>query len=475
MFCRKCGYELLDDANFCPKCGEKVERVEEPVKEEPVKADSEETKTEDKGVVYELKPIEHVADYTEDVDGKEKINWRDLITLDNIERFAPIAALIPLAMAVLVSFVGKLLFLVFGSFLVGRAFCLFLMFILKAAFIVATGAAASGLIYVVITRKDTELVRSWITPIGTIAAFLSCVGMAFNWGGAAWLFGVISVAMGLEFFIRIVIAGYPIDSPMDPEAAINAYKRMYENYKEKYSEKKETVEAERAAASDEVNTVDTQCTEVAVKEDVPESVFDGTGLDLFGLSILTVILCIITLGLATPWMICKIYSWKTSHTVINGKRLTFTGMGGSLLGHWILWELLIIVTAGIYGFFVHVAIRKWALKHTFIEGEPIVPESDESYFDGGSFAYFGYGLLSGLLLLITCCLAFPWVMSILQKWDTKHQVINGRRLVFDGSGLGFLGEFIVIFFLSIITLGIYSSWGMVRMNKYIVRHTSFAD
>ena len=64
-------------------------------------------------------------------------------------------------------------------------------------------------------------------------------------------------------------------------------------------------------------------------------------------------------------------------------------------------------------------------------------------------------------------------MAMLRKWDTKHQVISNRRLVFSGTGLGFLGEFIIIFVLSIITLGIYIPWGTVRMNKYIIRNTDF--
>lgn len=174
-------------------------------------------------------------------------------------------------------------------------------------------------------------------------------------------------------------------------------------------------------------------------------------------------------------MICKIYKWRLSHTVINGKRLTFTGSGGSLLGHWILWEILTVITCGIYGLFVHVALRKWELQHTYIDGEPIVANGNESYFDGGSMAYVGYSLLGGLLLAVTCGLAYPWVMAMIQKWDTKHQVINRRRLEFSGSGLGFLGEYLIILIFTVITCGIYAPWGTVRMNKYIISHTDFVN
>lgn len=151
----------------------------------------------------------------------------------------------------------------------------------------------------------------------------------------------------------------------------------------------------------------------------------------------------------------------------------FTGNGASLLGHWILWEILCIVTCGIYGLFMYVALRKWTMSHTYIEGEPISPNGNDSYFDGDVFSYVGYSIVSALILMVTCGLAYPWVMAMIQKWDTGHQVINGRRLAFSGSGAGFLGEYLIIFILSIITCGIYAPWGTVRMNKYIIRHTDF--
>lgn len=208
---------------------------------------------------------------------------------------------------------------------------------------------------------------------------------------------------------------------------------------------------------------------------IQESKFDGAGIELLGYMLLASLVTTVTCGIAAPWMICKIYKWRISHTVINGKRLTFSGTGGSLFGHYILWTFLTIITLGIYGFFMFVAIRKWELSHTYIEGEPMDEASGQSFFDGGTLAFIGYGLLGTLLLVITCGIAYPWVMSMLQKWDAGHQVINGRRLNFDGNGLGFLGEYLLIMLFTIITCGIYSPWATVRMNRYIIKHTSFIN
>lgn len=487
MFCRKCGCQLNDDAKFCPQCGEKVIRVEEKnpeVKEDEVKV-SVEKPEQDVKTVHPDEKKENGTDQaqaasecsingrderredsnihmTQSVQDKntggvddEKINWKEYLTIENIERFAPVAALLPLAMAVVVSVLGGILFHTIGNFFVGYSVCKVVLFLLKTLFILVTAAATGGLIYIIINQKDMSMVNTWITPVVTFMAFLSCLGIAFHWSAVAWIFGVIAVIFGLEFLARIVIDGQPMESSINPGEAFRTYKQYYDNYREKYPT---TKDLEKAGIADPEN-----------------SKFDGSGLQLFGYMLLAVIVSAITCGIATPWMICKVYKWRMSHTIINGKRLTFTGSGGSLLGHWIIWEILTIITCGIYGFFTYVALAKWQLKHTFIEGEPIVANGNESYFDGNSFAFFGYGLLGSLLCIVTCGLAFPWVMAMIQKWYTKHEVINSRRLVFSGSGLGFLGEYLIIFVLSVITCGIYYSWGIVRMNKYIIRHTDFEN
>lgn len=417
MFCRFCGREITGKEEFCPGCGQRVTGVE-----------------------------------TNGTENEEKKNWKDYITMDHIERFAPAAALVPLGMALVVGIIGGILFLIF-PWGVGRGVANVIVFLLKAIFCVTTLGATVGLSYVVVKEKDMANIWAWIAPAATFCAFISCISIAFSWNIVAWIFGLIAFVIGLELLARITIAGNSMDSKMDPAVALETYKGFYQSYREKYPT---TKDLERAGAVDTEN-----------------SYFDGNGIELLGYTLLATIISVVTCGIATPWMICKLNKWRLEHTVINGKRLTFNGTGGSLLGHWILWEILTIITCGIYGFFTYVALRKWELNHIFIDGEPIIPNQTTSYFDGNSFEFLGYGLLGGLLLCVTCGIAYPWVMCMIQKWDTKHQVINGRRLVFSGSGLGFLGEYIIIALLSLITCGIYAPWGTVRMNKYIIKNTDF--
>lgn len=446
MFCTNCGNQLPNNARFCPACGKKVSNEEE-------MGFNSKFSDEKDTLIHTQQEEQQRSSFMagNDMGGDGKINWKKYLTLENVERYAPVAALIPVAMAVIVCLLGGL----YDVFRVIRPIIRILTFVLEVLFILVTIAATVGLTYITVKKKDVSNIYSWLVPAGTFIATVACLGIVFRWGVIAWISGIISVILGLEFTARIAIQNQPIESPFNLPEAFNFYKKYYIEYKAKY--------------------VDTKATEKVVSIASENSKFDGTGMELLGYTLLTILVSAITCGIGAPWMICKIYKWKVHHTVINGKRLTFTGTGGSLLGNWILWELLTVVTCGIYSFFAHVALRKWELKHTYIEGEPIIANGNESYFDGGSLAYFGYGLLGTLLLLVTCGLAYPWVMAMIQKWDTSHQVINRRRLIFKGSGLGFLGEYIIIFLLSVITCGIYTPWAFVRMNRYIARNTNFLD
>ena len=95
-----------------------------------------------------------------------------------------------------------------------------------------------------------------------------------------------------------------------------------------------------------------------------ESYFDVGILSYIGYSILTVIICVVSFGLATPWAVCMMQNWKTKHTVIDGKRLYLDGTGAQLFGNWIKWFLLTIITFGIYGFWLVIKMQQWIVKHT---------------------------------------------------------------------------------------------------------------
>lgn len=451
MFCSKCGHQLDDDAIFCPKCGHNTGAAAQ-------------------STAYTKKPAHYKT--------SEKSNWK----IENIERYAPLAALLPLCFYIL-----NLVLSIFSAIpIIGYVFRL-VSALVHTAFILAPLAATAGLVYVAIKKQVYGKIYTWLAPIATLTALPAIVVT----NGTVVIFFIISLVLGLEAAARMTINQKPIDSPFNASDAVNTFKKLAkdnaaknDNSRTNYNNTNHTTNTPNTDNTANVNYYNTnyayntynttvQYQAQPMPEVMGRSDFDGSGIELLGYYILAAIVSVCTLGIATPWMICKIYKWKISHTLIDGKRLTFTGTGGSLLGHWLLWEFLSIITLGIYSFFAHVALRKWEVSHTFIESEPILPNSTTSDFDGKSIQYFGYGLLNLILIMCTLTLAFPWTMSIIQKWDTKHQLINGKRLYFDGTGGGFLKEYIIIFLLTLVTLGIYYPWATIRMNKYIYRHTHF--
>lgn len=103
------------------------------------------------------------------------------------------------------------------------------------------------------------------------------------------------------------------------------------------------------------------------KVQLGNSEFNGGLLGLIGISILTFLLCLITLGLGTPWAVCMKERWYAKHTIIDGHQLVFEGTGGGLFGQYIKWFLLTLITLGIYSLWLSIKMKKWVISHTHTE------------------------------------------------------------------------------------------------------------
>ena len=105
------------------------------------------------------------------------------------------------------------------------------------------------------------------------------------------------------------------------------------------------------------------------------SYFDGGFWSLVGWSLLAFLVCVITVGIAFPWVCCWIIRWQTNHTVVDGKRLQFNGKGLSLFGHymlrgWLIGLILTPLTLGLYPFYYYaVSVKKWVIKNTSFSDE----------------------------------------------------------------------------------------------------------
>lgn len=140
-----------------------------------------------------------------------------------------------------------------------------------------------------------------------------------------------------------------------------------------------------------------------------KSRFTGNIFGLIGVYIVAVVLSACTLGIGTPWAICKAMKWTAEHTEIDGQRLYFDGKGGKLLGATLLWLIPAVLLAGVYvyntffvqdvalatllgavysvgtilySFWVIIRELKWMVKHIHMEcNRPYAMNQDAAMMD----------------------------------------------------------------------------------------------
>ena len=174
----------------------------------------------------------------------------------------------------------------------------------------------------------------------------------------------------------------------------------------------------------------------------------------------------LSLGLLKPMVGVWKTKIRTENTYINGKKLVFTGKASELYRQYIIWWLLSIVTLGIYGIFV--APKKmieWQCAHTHFEGE-----EGESKFEGKVGAIIRLNILTSIFGFF----APNWAFCKRRKYYTSNVVIDGQRLSFDATALQYNKFNGKVWFLTVITLGIYGIWAPVKRAQWIISKTHLA-
>lgn len=98
--------------------------------------------------------------------------------------------------------------------------------------------------------------------------------------------------------------------------------------------------------------------------------------------------------------------------------------------------------------------------------------SSSSKFTAGAFANYFATLLVGWVSSITCGIATPWILCWYMRFIANHTFINGKQVVFTGTGGSLFGNYIKWLLLSVITFGIY--WlvaGQVNLAKWLAKNT----
>lgn len=196
---------------------------------------------------------------------------------------------------------------------------------------------------------------------------------------------------------------------------------------------------------------------------------------LIGLNIVNSLIIVFSLGLATPYAICREYKWLYNHEVIDDRKLVFVGKAGSLLGQWIKWIFLSIITLGIYAWLIPIRKARWIAENTHIDPYVNNGQENRSKFDGTFWEYLGESIIEALIIFFTLGLATPYVICRSYRWDLEHQLIDGQRLVFDGKAGQLFGTWIKWCLLTLITVGIYGLWLPIKKQKWLTSHTHFEE
>jgi uncharacterized membrane protein YjgN (DUF898 family) len=207
--------------------------------------------------------------------------------------------------------------------------------------------------------------------------------------------------------------------------------------------------------------------------------FTGSALGLFKELFIGTILLIITLGVYTPWFICRVQRWFCRSTCLRdraGKEvsLRFEGSGGELFLTFLAGCVLNLITLGIYGFWFAVKMHKFFLENT--SGQTPDGQQVTLSFNGDGGELFKELFVGCLLTIVTFGIYTPWMMCSLSRFFTNRTSIHvgdsgHLSLSFQGSGGKLFVDFIIGYLLTIVTLGIYSFWLQVKLIKFFHGNT----
>ena len=192
--------------------------------------------------------------------------------------------------------------------------------------------------------------------------------------------------------------------------------------------------------------------------------------DIFLFELKMAFLCLITLGIYTPWALCERQNFYLTYWRYKDYRISFYGDGKELFFLMLKWGLLTIVTFGIYGIWATHHYEEWILSNTIIKersnnlNQPSPVKRTTFLLSVGDL--FVFDLINSLLISITLGIYTPWAIAKRKQYIYDNSTIKGYRRTYTATG----GELFVLMIkwglLSIVTLGIYTFWALKESNEF---------
>lgn len=100
-----------------------------------------------------------------------------------------------------------------------------------------------------------------------------------------------------------------------------------------------------------------------------------------------------------------------------------------------------------------------------------VQGSRHSEFNAGLLSLIGLNIVNNIILFFTLGFGMPWVVRREYTWLYEHQVIDDKKLAFEGKAASLFGQWVKWMLLSIITLGIYSFLVPLKEMQWVTKNT----
>lgn len=98
-----------------------------------------------------------------------------------------------------------------------------------------------------------------------------------------------------------------------------------------------------------------------------------------------------------------------------------------------------------------------------------------STFDGSTIAEFFIKIGITILTILTFGLAFWYLVCAYERWNKKHTVYDGKRLIFEGDAKSLFLHHLLWILLTILTLGIYAFVIGKKAKQFIATNTHFQN
>lgn len=218
--------------------------------------------------------------------------------------------------------------------------------------------------------------------------------------------------------------------------------------------------------------------------------FEGKGLTLLRLYVVSNLLSVLTLGVYHFWGKAKIRKYLYSSTELLGERFSFTGTGKELFYGWVKAALIMVVLFSVpnaLSTFVHPAFGLIAIPIMFILFPAIMVGAwryklSRTYWHGASFSFSGgvkeYMLLhlkGTFLSLITFGLYAPYFHVQKERFWRANSHYGTTSFAYAGEASDIRKDFLKAWLLTLPTLGLCWFWYTAKVTRYDWEHTSFGE